>query len=49
MTAIGMLSWQYLGMRADDPAMVEGKQCLLEQTCPTTAAATRIIGITRRK
>ncbi len=30
MTAIGMLSWQYLGMRADDPAMVEGKQCLLE-------------------
>jgi hypothetical protein len=30
MTAIGMLSWQYLGMRPDDPAMVEGKQYLLE-------------------
>lgn len=30
MTAIGMLSWQYLGMRADDPAMVEGKQYLLD-------------------
>jgi len=30
MTAIGMLSWQYLGMRADDPAMVEGKHYLLE-------------------
>jgi hypothetical protein len=30
MTAIGMLSWQYLGMRADDPAMVEGKHYLLQ-------------------
>ncbi|HEX4000909.1 MAG TPA: prenyltransferase/squalene oxidase repeat-containing protein [Pirellulales bacterium] len=30
MTAIGMLSWQYMGMRPDDPAMVEGKQYLLE-------------------
>jgi hypothetical protein len=30
MTAIGMLSWQYLGMRPDDPAMVEGKNYLLE-------------------
>jgi hypothetical protein len=30
MTAIGMLSWQYLGMRQDDPAMVEGKHYLLE-------------------
>ena len=30
MTAIGMLSWQYLGMRPDDPAMVEGKQYLLQ-------------------
>jgi hypothetical protein len=29
-TAIGMLSWQYLGMRADDPAMVESKQYLLQ-------------------
>ncbi len=29
-TAIGMLSWQYLGMRADDPAMVESKQNLLQ-------------------
>ena len=29
MTAIGMLSWQYLGMRADDPAMIEGKHYLL--------------------
>ena len=30
MTAIGMLSWQYLGMRPDDPAMVEGRQYLLD-------------------
>ena len=30
MTAIGMLSWQYLGMRPDDPAMVEGKYYLLQ-------------------
>ena len=30
MTAIGMLSWQYLGMRADDAAMVEGKHYLLQ-------------------
>ncbi len=30
MTAIGMLSWQYLNMRADDPAMVEGKTYLME-------------------
>jgi hypothetical protein len=30
MTAIGMLSWQYLGMRADDSAMVEGKHYLLQ-------------------
>ena len=30
MTAIGMLSWQYLGMRPDDPAMNEGKHYLLE-------------------
>lgn len=30
MTAIGMLSWQYLGMRQDDPAMVEGKHYLLQ-------------------
>ncbi len=29
-TAIGMLSWQYLGMRADDPAMAESKQYLLQ-------------------
>jgi hypothetical protein len=28
-TSIGMLASQYLGMRPDDPAMVEGKQCLL--------------------
>ncbi len=30
MTAIGMLSWQYLGMRADDPAMIEGKYYLMQ-------------------
>ena len=30
MTAIGMLSWQYLGMRQDDPAMVEGMHYLLQ-------------------
>ena len=30
MTAIGMLSWQYLGMRQDDAAMVEGKHYLLQ-------------------
>ncbi len=30
MTAIGMLSWQYLGMRADSPTMVEGKRYLME-------------------
>ncbi len=30
MTAIGMLSWQYLGMRQDDPAMNEGKHFLLQ-------------------
>ena len=29
-TAIGMLAWQYLGMRADDPAMAESKQYLLQ-------------------
>ncbi len=30
MTAIGMLSWQYMGMRADDPTMVEGKYYLMD-------------------
>jgi hypothetical protein len=30
MTAIGMLSWQYLGMRPDDPAMLEGKYYLMQ-------------------
>jgi hypothetical protein len=30
MTAIGMLSWQYLGMRQDDPAMTESKHYLLQ-------------------
>jgi hypothetical protein len=40
MTAIGMLSWQYLGMRPDTREMIEGRQYLMDHLPDNRARST---------